>query len=65
MLRWTEGMTQGEPWLEGLRQLSPALHFENLAKGLLDTADLAYFALFMGFFLFVAVRALEAKRWKP
>lgn len=39
-------------------------HFQNFAKGVIDTADLAYFVLFIGLFLFLAVRSLEAKRWK-
>lgn len=64
MLRWAGALSQGDSWLSGLQQLSLAVHFENMAKGLLDTADLAYFLLFIGFFLFVAIRALEAKRWK-
>jgi ABC-2 type transport system permease protein len=47
-----------------LKGLSLGSHFENFPKGLLDTADLAYFAIFIGFFLFLSIRALEAKRWK-
>ncbi len=47
-----------------LKGLSLGSHFENFPKGLLDTADLAYFLIFIGFFLFLSTRALEAKRWK-
>ncbi|MFZ5586730.1 MAG: ABC transporter permease [Thermodesulfobacteriota bacterium] len=47
-----------------LKALSLGGHFEGFPKGLVNTADLAYFALFIGFFLFVTTRILEAKRWK-
>jgi ABC-2 type transport system permease protein len=47
-----------------LKGLSLSSHFENFSKDLLDTADLVYFVVFIGFFLFLSVRALEAKRWK-
>jgi ABC-2 type transport system permease protein len=63
VLRWSASLA-GEPWGALLQGLSLSAHFENLAKGLLDTADLAYFVLFIGVFLFAGIRALEAKRWK-
>ena len=63
MLRWS-GSLAGEQWGGALQRLSLGVHFENFPKGVLDTGDLAYFLLFMGFFLFVTVRVLEAKRWK-
>jgi ABC-2 type transport system permease protein len=47
-----------------LKRLSLGNHFDNFPKGLLDTADVAYFILFMALFLFLTIRTLEAKRWK-
>jgi ABC-2 type transport system permease protein len=47
-----------------LKALGTSTHFENFTKGLVDTADLAYFILFAVFFLFLTIRILEAKRWK-
>lgn len=47
-----------------LESLSTLTHMEKLTQGLIDTADLAYFVLFTAFFLFTAIRVLEAKRWK-
>jgi gliding motility-associated transport system permease protein len=47
-----------------LNKLSLGTHFQDFPKGLVDTADLAYFVLFIGFFLFLSIRTLEAKRWK-
>ncbi|MBU2517582.1 MAG: ABC transporter permease [Proteobacteria bacterium] len=49
---------------ELLKGLSMGTHFEGFPKGLVDTADLAYFGLFIGLFLFLSIRTLEAKRWK-
>jgi ABC-2 type transport system permease protein len=49
---------------EILKGLSLGTHFQGFPKGLVDTADLAYFVLFIGLFLFLSIRTLEAKRWK-
>ncbi|MFH1033439.1 MAG: ABC transporter permease [Pseudomonadota bacterium] len=63
VLRWSSSLA-GESWGPLLQGLSLSAHFENLAKGLLDSADIAYFVLFVALFLFASIRALEAKRWK-
>ncbi len=47
-----------------LRYLSTDVHFEALAKGLVDTADLAYFALMIGSFLIMTKTAVESIRWR-
>ncbi len=47
-----------------LRYLSTDVHFEDLAKGLVDTADLAYFALMIGSFLIMTKTAVESIRWR-
>jgi len=39
-------------------------HFINFLLGVIDTADITYFLLFMALFLFATIRVLEAKRWK-
>jgi ABC-2 type transport system permease protein len=62
-LGWSSEVV-GKDLGEFLQNLSIVSHFERLPKGLIDTADLAYFVLFMGFFLFASIRTLEAKRWK-
>jgi len=49
---------------ELLKGLSLGTHFQGFPKGLVDTADLVYFVLFIGLFLFLSIRTLEAKRWK-
>lgn len=67
MVLWVMGFLApgGQPGLSTLLQgLSLGSHFAHFPGGLIDTADLAYFGLFIGFFLFASIRILEAKRWK-
>jgi len=47
-----------------LRWLSVQLHFDPLLNGLVDTADLAYFAFMIGSFLVVTKAAVESVRWR-
>ncbi|MEW5701134.1 MAG: ABC transporter permease [Candidatus Zixiibacteriota bacterium] len=47
-----------------LEYLSVSYHFENVARGVVDTRDLIYFLSLIAGFLFLAVRSLEARRWK-
>ena len=46
-----------------LRALSPNAHFQNLNMGLLNSADVAYFALFIGVFLWLTIRRLDNDRY--
>lgn len=47
-----------------LRWLSTGEHFEPLVKGLVDTADLTYFAVMIGSFLLLTHAAIESVRWR-
>jgi len=47
-----------------LRWLSTGDHFEPLVKGLVDTADLGYFAVMIGSFLLLTHAAVESVRWR-
>jgi ABC-2 type transport system permease protein len=49
---------------EVLRYLSAAQHFEPMLKGLIDTADLAYFAVMIGSFLLFTKATVESVRWR-
>jgi ABC-2 type transport system permease protein len=49
---------------EGLRWMSTAEHFEDLLKGVIDTADLAYFAVMIGVFLVLTKAVVESVRWR-
>lgn len=45
-------------------QLPIEAHGKELAEGILRPADLVYYVLFSGFFLFLSFRAIEARRWR-
>ena len=49
---------------ELLRYLSTDAHLEELVKGLVDSSDLAYFAVMIGGFLVLTKAAVEAVRWR-
>lgn len=49
---------------EILRWISPGPHFEELARGLVDTADLVYFAVMIGSFLLLTKASVESVRWR-
>lgn len=49
---------------EVLRWLSTGDHFEPLIQGLVDTSDLAYFAVMIGSFLLLTNAAVESVRWR-
>jgi ABC-2 type transport system permease protein len=63
---WVLGATdaQASGWLATLVEHASLLdHMERLTRGALHTRDLAYFAGFTAFFLFVAHQRIEAMRW--
>jgi ABC-2 type transport system permease protein len=47
-----------------LEYASVTYHFENLARGVIDTRDLVYYGSIITLFLFLAVRTLEARKWR-
>jgi ABC-2 type transport system permease protein len=47
-----------------LRWISTSSHFEEMVKGLVSTADLAYFAVMIGTFLLLTKAAVESVRWR-
>jgi ABC-2 type transport system permease protein len=47
-----------------LRYLSVQLHFDPLLNGLVDTADLGFFAAMIGGFLVITKAAVESVRWR-
>ncbi len=52
------------PLASVLEFLGVNYHFNNLARGVIDTKDLVYYLSMVFLFLFLAVRALESRRWK-
>ena len=47
-----------------LAHLSLLDHFENFAKGVIDTRDVIYYVNFSLLCLFLTLRSLESKRWR-
>ncbi|HUU45119.1 MAG TPA: ABC transporter permease [Acidobacteriota bacterium] len=47
-----------------LEYLSVSYHFENIARGVVDTRDLIYYLSMIVVFLFLAMRTMESRRWR-
>jgi ABC-2 type transport system permease protein len=47
-----------------MRWVATGYHFERLISGVVDTADLAYFAVVIGTFLVLAKTIVESSRWR-
>ncbi len=47
-----------------LQYVSITEHMDSFSKGVLDTRDVVYYVTAIGLALFLALRSLEAKRWK-
>ncbi|MBF0528076.1 MAG: ABC transporter permease subunit [Deltaproteobacteria bacterium] len=63
VVSWSSS-SMGPPWSELLDYLALVKHILNFAKGIIDTADVVYYLLFVFFFLFLTLRSLETKRWR-
>lgn len=50
-------------WQDVLNQASTLYHFEDFARGVLDTKHAVYYVLGSVGFLFMAVRSLESRSW--
>ena len=60
-----QGMFGSASWLSGLLGwLATAEHFQRLSDGLIETRDLAYFAVITGSFLLLTKAAVESVRWR-
>ena len=60
---WNEAATNPSA-LRAAAKLAMFDHFEPFARGVIDGADVAYFAAVATFFLFCTLRVLEARRWR-
>jgi ABC-2 type transport system permease protein len=47
-----------------LEYLAVDYHFRNIARGVIDTRDLIYYASAIFFFLFLTVRMTESRKWR-
>jgi ABC-2 type transport system permease protein len=67
LLLWIIGWAQtlvGPSVGSVLAYLSLLSHFENFAKGVLDSRDILYYILVVTFFLFATLRVLESRHWR-
>ena len=51
-------------WQKLLTHINVLEHFEDFAKGVFDTSSLVYFVSGTAFFLFLAAKTLESRRWR-
>lgn len=61
IINWAAHFTE-PPLSKFLETVSIINHFENFAKGIIDTADIVFYLSFIFFFLFLTLRALESGR---
>jgi ABC-2 type transport system permease protein len=67
LLFWVLGFAQqasGSGTQQILSSLSFATHFSNLSSGVIDSQDILFFLSLAGFFVFLAVLALESRKWR-
>jgi ABC-2 type transport system permease protein len=53
-----------EEWADAIRPAAVLTHLDSFDRGVLDSADIFYFAAFTFVFLFVTYRSLESRRWR-
>ncbi len=59
------GVAAGAPWIGDLcRYLSANAHLEQLVSGIVDTGDLAYFAVMIATFALMTKASVESARWR-
>lgn len=63
IIGWAESLV-GPTLGSMLKYLSLLTHFENFAKGILDSRDLLFYLLFIVLSLFATLRVLESRQWR-
>jgi ABC-2 type transport system permease protein len=64
VIGWGADAAAGAWWGKVLQHLSITDHFESFGKGVFETKDIIYYVNFTILALFLALRSLEARRWK-
>jgi len=63
IIGWAESLAS--PILGSVfKYISLLTHFDNFAKGILDSRDVLYYLLFIILFLFSTLRILESRQWR-
>lgn len=63
VIGWAESLV-GPTMGSLLKYISPLTHFDNFAKGILDSRDVLFYFLFIILFLFSTLRILESRQWR-
>lgn len=63
ILSWNDGATQFG-LISTIATVSMVTHFQNFARGLIDSKEITFFLMFIIFFSFLTLRSLEARQWK-
>jgi len=63
ILSWAAS-SAGGMWKGVLNYLSFFQHFDDMSRGILDTADLAYYLSFSFFGLFLTHAVIQSRRWR-
>jgi ABC-2 type transport system permease protein len=64
---WLVGRAEAllpEEWAVAIQPISVLVHLDSFNRGVLDTADIFYFAALTFVFLFLTFRSLESRRWR-
>lgn len=67
MILWFVGWAAnfvGPPFGEVLRYMSVMEHFQDFAKGVIDSSDIAFYVSFGFFSLFLTYQAVESAKWR-
>jgi ABC-2 type transport system permease protein len=63
LLSWFTEFSTG--WFtQSLNYVSIVTHFDNFAKGVLDSKDVVFYLSFIFFGLFLTSRSMESLRWR-
>ena len=54
----------GPRWSQILNYVSVIGHFDDFAKGVIDTTHLIYYISFIGFGLFLTAKSVDSERWR-
>ena len=63
IIRWAESFV-GPTLGKFFEYISLLTHFDNFAKGILDSQDVLYYLLFIILALFITLRILESRQWR-
>ncbi len=63
IIGWAESLV-GPTLGSFLKYLSLLTHFDNFAKGILDSRDVLFYLLFIVLFLFSTLRIMESRQWR-